>query len=90
MCENFIIDAAALTPDLLDDDLVTLCGPCDYRIGGQVRQNACSVWGFQVPGPDHAFVGIEQVAAQCVQGFALVELMGDLAPVVRPDRYFAT
>jgi hypothetical protein len=33
--------------------------------------------------PDRALVGVEQVALQCVQRLALIELAGDLAPVRR-------
>lgn len=38
---------------------------------------------IQLPRPNHALACAEQVAAQRLQGFALVEPAGDLAPIVR-------
>ncbi len=62
---------------------VILCGPGDYRVGGQGQAPRLLGLILELAGADHALVRVQQVPAQSVEGFALVELAGDLAPVVR-------
>ena len=73
-------------PQLLDGDPVILGRPGHPALVSRVRHQACSVWSVRWGG-DGALLGIVQVPAQRVQGLALVELAGDLAPVAGSDRY---
>jgi hypothetical protein len=79
MGQHVVIDAAALAAHLLDRQTVILRGPGDHGVGGQGQAPGLLGLALEVACPDHALVGIQQVAAQGVQRFALVELAGDTA-----------
>jgi hypothetical protein len=73
----------ALAAHLLDREPVILCGPGDYCVGDQGQAPGLFGLGFQMPGPEGSFMGVDEVALEGVDGFASVELARDLAPVVR-------
>jgi hypothetical protein len=66
-----------------DGQAVVLGGPGDHRVGDHGQAPGLLGLLLEVPGPDRAFVAVEQVAFEGVQRFALVELAGDLPPIRR-------
>jgi hypothetical protein len=76
------VDSAALTAHLVNREPVILCRPGDYRVCGQGQAPGLFGLGFQVTGTEGPFVGVDEVAFESVDGFTLVELARDLAPVV--------
>src|SRR5260370_661888 len=73
----------AMDAQLLHGELVVLGGPGDHRVGQHGQAPRLLGLAGQVRLGDGALAGVAQVPAQRVQGFALVQLAGDLPPVRR-------
>lgn len=81
--EDFVVDAPPGLAHRIHCQAVILRRPGHHGVGDQRQAPRLLRLLLQVPRPDGAFVGVEQVPFERVQRFALIQLTGDLAPVGR-------
>lgn len=81
MCEDFVVDPPARSPEGGDGEAVGLGGPGDDRVGRP--REAPHLLGLLLVVPAHyrSLTDVREGAAQGVQVLALVELPGEAPPV---------